>query len=516
MREILRQIGFYMLGAVSLLYVIFSKNFAEMRVQMAFLNFPIFIGEIFLFICFVLSFFTFDFRSIKGRQWVMVFYFVCVLLKALSGYSLWGPLAFRHAALFYYLIFIFFGFIFYKKVFLTTLLKILILSVIFTLCVTKYFYGYWVFTLWAAAFILIRSFSRKSLRRLFYTGLLLAVIFSYKDFILTSRTFTVGNIASLVFLIIASLYIARIKSSHKVVLAGMMFVLLVAFIFKFFTSNVAVKTISNIKMTIDVYKVIDAEIKDLSPYFIPQALKDIKLFNPEQSQVKESKMPEQSTSYVLARDRRLKAKRAKYLSNQTTNFASHGDKISQEKERALKQDYSKQDYLIDKIVNTENGESIAEKKVKIIAYGNSAFRLFVWRDMIFEFFQYRPLPILGFDFGKPFRSQSMEILNQASGEWERDGWIEPHSSYLNILYRMGILGVALIGFLIWQFCRTVKGFIAFKSLSGILLCSVLINWLVAANFLPILELPYNAIVIWALWGMTLGYLEELKNKGRSF
>lgn len=514
MRETLRKTGFYMLGAISLLYVIFSRNFAEIRVQFAFLNFPIFIGEIFLFICFVLSFFTFDFRSIKGRQWVMVFYFVCVLLKALLGYSLWGPLAFRHAALFYYLIFIFFGFIFYKKVFLTTPLKILILFLIFVLCVTKYFYGYWVFTLWVVAFILIRSFSRKSLRRLFYTGLLLAIIFSYKDFVLTSRTFTVGNIASLVFLIIASLCIARIRSFHKVALAGMMLVLLAAFIFKFFTSNVAVKTISNIKMIIDVYKVIDAEIKDLKPYFIPQALKNIKLFNPEQPQGEDVQMSEQSSGYVLARDRRLKEKKVKSLFHEDTRIVPLSDKMSNA-ERALNQDYFRQDYLIDKIVNTKNGESIAEKRVKIIAYGNSVFRLFVWRDMFFEFFQHRPWHILGFDFGKPFRSQSLEILNQASGEWERDGWIEPHNSYLNILYRMGILGVALIGFLIWQFCRMVKSFVVFKSFTGILLCSILVNWLVAANFLPILELPYNAIVIWALWGLTLGYLEELKNKRRS-
>jgi O-antigen ligase len=147
-----------------------------------------------------------------------------------------------------------------------------------------------------------------------------------------------------------------------------------------------------------------------------------------------------------------------------------------------------------------------------VAYANTLFRFFVWRDMILEFSQHKP--ILGFSFGKPFRSESLEIMDWAINEWIRDGWIEPHNSYLNIVYRMGIIGVALIVFLIWQFCSIVKSFVSLKSLTGILLCSTLIIFLVAGNFLPIFELPFSAIPFWALWGMTLGYLKEIKPEGR--
>jgi len=70
----------------------------------------------------------------------------------------------------------------------------------------------------------------------------------------------------------------------------------------------------------------------------------------------------------------------------------------------------------------------------------------------------------------------------------------------------------MIGLLIFQFCSMIKDFVSLKSLPGVLLCSILITWLISANFLPILELPYNAIPFWSLWGVGLGYLKELKNK----
>lgn len=548
MKMNLRRAGFYMLGVISLFYVVFSRNFAEMRLQVSFFNFPIFIGEILLFLCLVLSFLVFDFRSIKSWQWGVVFYFACVILKALWGYILWGPLAFRHAALLYYPVFIFFGFIFYKRDFLPEFLKIFIVFLTLILCVTRYFYGYWVFALWVITFILIKSFSYRPAKYFFYAGLLCAVFITYKDLILTSRTFTVGNMAAVVFLIVTFLFIVKVKVFYKAIIVGMILITLTVFMFKLSTFNAALETIFDIKGTIELYKVTDAEIKDLKNYFVPQTLKDIKLFNPEEAS-KQQVLPD--PTYILARDRRLQAKR-NAESYKTTNNAEITNLKSyfaaqmlryvnlSKFEQSLKAGKNNWYNQISYIVIAKNGvfkkdkykveedlfnRFVADKEysliitddmvntriTKAIAYGNSMFRIFIWRDMVSELYRYRP--IIGFSFGKPFRSESMEILNQASGEWERDGWIEPHNSYLNIIYRMGILGVVLIGFLIWQFCFMVKSFIKLKSISGILLCSVLINWSIAANFLPILELPYNAIPFWALWGVALGYLNELKTKG---
>ncbi|MDO8662387.1 MAG: O-antigen ligase family protein [Candidatus Omnitrophota bacterium] len=511
MIEIFRKVGFFMLGILSLLYIIFSRNFAKMYAQITFLDFPIFTGEILLFVCLILSFFIFDSRSIKGQQWWVVFYFLCVTTKALWGYGLWGPLAFRHAALFYYPIFIFFGFIFYKKVFLSEPLKFFIVILSLVLCTTNHFNEYWILALWIIVFILMRSFSNKTIKYFFYICLAAVVFISYNFFILTARTFIVGNIAAAVFLITALLLIAKIKSSYKGVIAGVLFILLVFFIYKYSSLN-ASGTILDMKTIINQYRLSEAELKLRQPDYVPKEFSDAKLFNPGEPASFNEPKKDLNKNAIIKRYKML----ASEMKTRGSYHVSRGQEII--KPSNPEQSFTPFDPAGNKISKQEifekkridNDKTIRKGRIAEDAYGNILFRLFIWRDMLFEFS--RSWPILGFSFGKPFRSESLEILNWANGDWMRDGWIEPHNSYLNILYRMGILGVALISFLIWKLCSIIKSFIAFKSLSGILLSSILINWLVATNFLPLFELPYNAIPFWALWGVTLGYLKEIEVK----
>ncbi len=547
MREILSKVGFFVLGILSLLYIIFSRNFAEMRMQVTFLNFPIFVGEFFLLTCLILSFFVFDFRSIKGWQWCVVFYFVCVILKTIWGYSLWGPLALRHAALFYYPVCILFGFIFYDRSFLSEHIKIFVVFLILALCVTEFFNSYWILALWIIAFILTRSLHYRVIKYFLFAGLLSAIFLFYGVFIKTSRTFVVGNIAAVVFLVITLLSIAKIKVFYKAIIAGAIFLLLAALVFQYSPVN-ASGTIFDIKSTINWFRMYDAEIKARRPYYVPEDLKDIKLFNPEQTTsinalggifskkttTNRRRMLEAKTKVLRPHDVPQYNKDMKLFNPEQPSFVTPAAAEKPQVEAHEKTAVPVEKKIIEKIVVTpaaaekpqveahEKTSELSDSDIEHVwvyepitqtrnadgAYVNTVFRLFIWRDMIVEFSQH--WPILGFSFGKPFRSESLEIMNCAYGEWSRDGWIEPHNSYLNILYRAGILGVALIGFLMWQFCRMVNSFITLKSSSGILLCSILVNWLVAANFLPILELPYNAIPFWALWGVTLGYLKEIK------
>jgi len=143
------------------------------------------------------------------------------------------------------------------------------------------------------------------------------------------------------------------------------------------------------------------------------------------------------------------------------------------------------------------------------ARNNILFRIFIWRDILMQLREEKPL--LGFDFGKPFRSKNLEILNWAAGDWKRDGWITAHNSYLHILYRAGIIGILFILTIFVVLFRMIRKSLHLQSINGLLLCGILINWLVAANFLVILELPYNAIPFWSLFGMTFAYLGK-KNK----
>ena len=134
---------------------------------------------------------------------------------------------------------------------------------------------------------------------------------------------------------------------------------------------------------------------------------------------------------------------------------------------------------------------------------NAVFRLFIWRDMLADLLKEKPF--LGFDFGKPFRSKSLEILNWGNGDWVRDGWIGAHNSYIEIIYRMGIVGILLILSLWIILFKMIRKFILTKSFTGVLLCGIIINRFAAANFLLIFELPYTAIPIWTIYGVTLAY-----------
>lgn len=124
-------------------------------------------------------------------------------------------------------------------------------------------------------------------------------------------------------------------------------------------------------------------------------------------------------------------------------------------------------------------------------------------------------PVLGFSFGKPLRSITLETLVWGSGDWERDGWIGAHNSFLHAFYRAGIVGLLAIGVLWTMFFKMIGTSILHKSLTGLLLCSIIVNWFTAANFLLILELPYTAIPIWSIFGVTLHYCNSLKRQANN-
>ncbi len=111
--------GLSSIGAISLGYVVFVKRLAEQHIQFSFLNFPIFTGEILLFVCLLLFLVKYEssnnLNNLTKWHYLIFLYFVFVVIKALYGYSKWGPLALRHAALLYYPVFAVFGYSFFKK-----------------------------------------------------------------------------------------------------------------------------------------------------------------------------------------------------------------------------------------------------------------------------------------------------------------------------------------------------------------------------------------------------------------
>ena len=111
--------GLCSIGVLSLGYVEFVRGFAEQHIQFPFLNFPIFVGEILLFLCFALFVVKYRYKGhlkhFTSWHYLIFFYLVFVILKAIHGYFTHGPLALRHAALFYYPAFAVFGYSFFRK-----------------------------------------------------------------------------------------------------------------------------------------------------------------------------------------------------------------------------------------------------------------------------------------------------------------------------------------------------------------------------------------------------------------
>ena len=160
----------------------------------------------------------------------------------------------------------------------------------------------------------------------------------------------------------------------------------------------------------------------------------------------------------------------------------------------------------------KSSENVLEKTLKFKDYEfrsikliqeNILYRLFIWRDMFDELF--RANKIFGLDFGKPFRSKTIEILKWDEGWKYRAGWVEPHNSYVHIIYRSGIIGVLFIIAILTLFIRMIIIFIRVHNFRGILLASIILYWLTISNFMVILELPHWAIPFWCLFGMVLRY-----------
>jgi len=145
----------------------------------------------------------------------------------------------------------------------------------------------------------------------------------------------------------------------------------------------------------------------------------------------------------------------------------------------------------------------------VYKYGTMLFRWYILLDMVEQLKEKKA--ILGFLFGKPFRSKRLEITANAFGEWSRDGWIAAHNSYIEIIYRAGFIGIVLILFLLGNVIATTGVFLKGRSIIGILIINIMIYWLSCSFFHIILEMPYFAIPFWSLYGLVLAYSHHWKD-----
>lgn len=607
-------LGLALIGAASLGYILFDSSFAELHIALPFLDFPIFIGEIFLFLCLVLFLVKYGVspKHISKKQYLVAGYFIFIILEALYGYVQWGPLAFRNAALFYYPAFIVFGYSFFTRKAFRKRICLLLFVLILGIFTTRVFYTYWVLSCFLAGWLLLLQLSPVNRRLRWLSGLALFLCTPYTMFFNTSRMMMVANVVSAAFLGYAFYIILNVSRKVKLVGIGIG-ICLIAFGLYRFADRGKLKSLAAFRDVRDSYRDYNAVVKRKINSFKLVARPDIKLYNPynqeswkarlklgssqdaiEQDNVHPS-LPETITlsggveegkkttvrplDFATRNARGLVAwPRELGLLSQTEEASAGSDDyvergtvpvagkrallaglresriLSKVGKASIGSDYmggviasveEEQAFLaeppesgilpeMEEGANVENnhamvsvvpvagerdlgmepGETEAPRdreKALVessynVACGNAVFRLFIWRDMFAELIQKRA--VFGFDFGKPLRSVSLEILNWGDSAWRPDGWVAAHNSYFHIIYRTGIIGVALIFIIFSVLVRMIKGFIQCKSVAGILLCGIIINWFVAANFLLIFELPYTAIPIWSLFGMTLAYAEK--------
>ena len=528
--------GLVSIGIFSFGYIIFNRSFAELNVQLPFLDFPIFIGEMLLFLCLCLFLNKGDLRINKKSFWIIA-YFVFVIVKALRGYSKFGPLAFRNAALFYYPVFIIFVNSFFQKDFFKNKINILYSAMIILLLSRGGFGEYWLFTCFTLAFIFSYAYPNKTLKYLALAALFWAT--PYKLLFATSRMMMVANFSTFIYVIIGLYCILRIRKAIKwiVIILGMF--LIVGMFLKFSDRN-ALTTLVRADKILEAFrtqdmrsKVILEEIQreggwgDFEKGMGYGQTRQVRIYNPEWFRRTER----------LEKDMPAKIKRGKILKKLNKGLI----RLSESTVKAQEDDALDGEMNLDQLAEIEDGRMLDRKmnldqlaeiedgrmldgemsvqessKVETInlerdlgpAYGNAAFRLFIWRDMFAELIKEKQ--IFGFNFGKPFRSITLEALMWGYGDWHRDGWIGAHNSFVHIIYRSGIIGLFLIGFILFALFRMVIKSIRCHSLIGILLCGIIINWFIAANFLLILELPYTAIPIWSIFGLTYAYVGKLE------
>lgn len=464
-------LGLSAIGAVVVGYVLGSSTFAERHIQFSFLNFPVFVGEFLLMFCAALFCTKIALQRCKLTKWHIIIglYFLFVLVKAYFGYVKWGPLAFRHAALMYYPVFAVFGYSFYSDKIFGEKIKILILITIFSIFIYRDYYFYTTVVMFNVAVIVIMSLKNRKLR--YVASLVLAVSMPYRYLFHTARMMLLAHMVFAIYIIAVGWKLIQCPKKYKILVILVGIFLIGAGAMRYAGPR-RILSIFEINRHIEIFNMFDQRVQAKKDTFEFEELNNVQVYHPNPS------------------------KKATVIQDISPPNQQKGVGLEQKlTDKELKKRKTEQE--LDKLI-------LDRKYNYAVDLNNAVFRLLVWRDM-FEEYVAAGWPLFGFDYGKPLRSISIEILEWVASEWRRDGWVAPHNSFLHILYRSGLVGLLLITGLCVFLLRMIGGWLKQKNVTGLLLCGSILICFVAANFLVVLEAPYSAIPIWTLYGMTVRY-----------
>ena len=510
----------WLIGMACYCYAIFGATFAELNVKFSFLSFPVFIGEILLGISIILFLTKAGLEHIPMTPWRLFFilsYVLFVLGKALYGYikyDQWGALALRHAAEFYYPLFAVIAYYSYREsLFRKRLVYFLLIAVLVAYITTVYVYS--VLPLLLVALICIRRVEKPAAQGIFL--LLVLFLVPYKNLFDDGRTRIFGNAMGLIALFI--LLINRFvhgRKRLKFALVGVSMIILVSVIFMVADSN-ATKSLVSFDAIYVKWKKINDTIADKEKSFVFGAY-GVRLYNKNKFSFMPGKkaalspveVAVETAGTVTIRGTPMQVSHAAVGQAVTSAVNGNINNISSNAESGPEVFASNMEPPIEVLPETISPENVATKpplgRSLETANNNILFRLLIWKDIIHEIKQ-KKSP-LGIDFGFPFRSKSLEILGWADDVWEKDGWISIHNSYLDMIYRGGVVGVALVVLVFFYAFKIIYFAVTSRSLTGLCIVSLLLFWLTVANFTEFLELPYTAIPFWSFLGLALAYRRE--------
>ncbi len=278
--DLIRKTGLSLIGVFCLCYAVFISRFSELHINLKFLNFPIFVGELLLGCCLILFFIRYRLSPFRLESWhyAMLAYTSWVLVKAFWGYISYGPLAFRNAALFYYVLFAVIAYYFFRKEWFSQKIIIGLLIILAAIKITLEFSPYFLLTSLGLFLVLLLSVKNKWFKCIF-----LALFFYFLlhfSFFKDSKSGLMSNMAASTTLFTCLLFsVFPGKKKYKIFFLFLGFVAIVAGFLRYSWKNQVQSLTAPISL-MEQYRRYDAYITERKKTYHQKKIVP-SLYNPE-------------------------------------------------------------------------------------------------------------------------------------------------------------------------------------------------------------------------------------------
>lgn len=478
---------FILIAALICFIIIFDRNFTYLSVKIY--NFPIYIVEILVSIIIFFIFINF-FLSNKKKEFVKyeltiehLFLGLIFLISLIIGFFNYNHIfVFRHSAILYYSIFtflipiIFLDIKKYKILFLVSF-AIIILLTILKLFLNIFFLGNFLYYFQSIFLILILNLLLIVKKAYYYIGIFFSSLLLYEVIAAMSRAAWAGIIFAIFLNLLFILILIQNKKYFKKFLINFFIIIVLTAILLVFFS----------------YSFNYFNKKEINLSF-----RAVSIETPTKTENLDSNMNNEAvTSAIIENSENNKNNDIK---TSTSNKIENSDNKVNKNLTNWIDDYKNE---FNSMFSFESNNSVSAN--------NAKWRIIVWKDIFLKSIK---KPLFGYGFGKLYNNDELKKMGWAYGE--DVGFIDPHNSYLSILYRTGFAGIIIFLIFIISFFYKTSYFI--KRMDEINLKIVLIGListiffiLCISFFMVVLEGPYLGVFLWINMGFVLGLIRIKKN-----